>query len=177
MPDEAQDNQAPQEPQAKGGSKRKMQLIIVAILMIGEGVGIYFVANALSPVPPASVAGAGGADDAESATQPDYAEIELAECRPSNKVSGKFISFHLRVSALVDADKEEESKKLVSAKRARIRDRVNFVIRSVEPKHLNEPGLETIKRRIKFELSRLFDNPELIRDVLIPEMLQSNAGV
>ncbi|MBI4717323.1 MAG: flagellar basal body-associated FliL family protein [Planctomycetes bacterium] len=103
--------------------------------------------------------------------------MELGECRPSNKMTGKNILFQLRVSILVGGSDQERAKKLVEAKQARIRDRINFVIRSAEPTYLNEPGLETIKRRIKHELDRVFDDNEIIREVLIPELLQSGSGL
>ena len=105
------------------------------------------------------------------------AEVEVAECRPSNKMSGKFITFHLRVSVLVAAADVEQVEKMVKAKRARLLDRINFVVRSADPRHLNEPNLETVKRRLKHEFDRIFGDEELIEAVLIPQMLQSGSGV
>ncbi len=39
-----------------GGRSRFMPIVIVAILMIGEGIGIFYLANLLSPDPAAVVA-------------------------------------------------------------------------------------------------------------------------
>ena len=100
-------------------------------------------------------------------------EIELAECRPSNKLAGKLITFHIRVSGLVASKDLQDVKEMVEMKQGRIEDSVNIVIRSSEPKHFNEPGLETIKRRLKNELDRILGDPELIKGVLIPQFLQS----
>jgi len=105
------------------------------------------------------------------------AEIELPECRPTNRMSGKLVLFRLRVSILVSAAAAEKAKALVESNKARISDRLNFVIRSADPQHLNEPGLESVKRRIKHELDRVACDEALIQEVLIPELLQSGTGL
>ena len=160
---------------------RALPFAVVATLMIGEGVGIYFLAKALNTQPAEAVAGAAvqvGAGNADLAGSDEaLSEVELAECRPNNRMSGKFISLHLRVEASVPTSELERAKALIKAKQARIRDRVNFVIRSAELKHLNEPGLETIRRRFKHEFDRVFSDDKLIREVLITEWQQSSSGV
>ncbi|MBU0718683.1 MAG: hypothetical protein KJ749_10580 [Planctomycetes bacterium] len=166
-------------PQTSAG--RKLPVLIVALLMLGEGVGIFFMAQALNSGPESVQAGQGdgpggeGADSGVVVAEP--AEIDLGECRPSNKMSGKFITFQIRVAVLVPAERLEEAQGLITAKQARLNDRINFVIRSAELNHLNEPALETIKRRLKHEFSSILNDDTLIIDVLIPEMLQSSAGV
>ncbi len=162
-------------PPAKSG--RKAQIIVIALLMVGEGAAVYFVANALSPAPVASLGMEADGMSGEGVDQNAFAEVELAECRPNNRMTGKMITFQIRISALVPIARLEEATNLIEAKKSRIRDRVNFVVRSAEPKHLNEPGLETVKRRLKAEFDGLFEDPELFRDILIPEFIQSNSGV
>lgn len=105
------------------------------------------------------------------------AEVKLAECKTFNKETGKLVLFHIRVSVLVASTEADRARKLVEAKQARIEDRVNTVIRSAEPRHLNEPGLETLKRRLKFELDRIFEDPRLVQEVLIPYLVQSGSGL
>jgi flagellar basal body-associated protein FliL len=92
-------------------------------------------------------------------------------------MTGKLITLKIRVSALVASADAERAKTLVEANKARINDRINFVVRSAEPQDLNEPGLETIKRRIKHELAKVLDDERLLQEVLIPEMLQSGSGL
>lgn len=104
-------------------------------------------------------------------------EIDITECRPNNRTSGKLISLKLRVSALVMGPEAEKTKVLVEGNKARINDRVNVVVRSATPQELNEPGLETIKRRLKQELARVLCDEKLILEVLIPEMMQSGSGL
>lgn len=100
-------------------------------------------------------------------------EIELADCRLHNNRTGKMILVRIRVSALVAAADTERVKALVEAKRSRIQDRVSSIVRSSEPKFLNEPGLETIKRSLRFELGQILGDADLIKEILVPELLQT----
>jgi hypothetical protein len=172
--EDAQTELTPAKPSRKG-----MQLLVVALLMIGEGVAVYLLADSLSDVPAAAVAAGAvaGGPEAGASDLEELAEVDLAECRPSNKMSGKFVTFHIRVTGLVAAADAERAEKLAKGKQARLLDRVNFVVRSAEPKHLNEPGLETVKRRLKQEFDQILEDDELIKGVLIPQMLQSGSGV
>ena len=171
MADEVQGDAA---AKAKGSGKM-FAIMIVALLMIGEGAAVFFLAKSLggAPVP---TEGADVAED-EGEMQPEFGEIELAKCRPSNKMSGKLIVFQMLVSGLVAPSDLERAKALTKANCSRILDRVNYIIRSAELQHLNEPGLETIKRRLKKEFDRIFSDDELIKEVLIPELLQSGRGI
>lgn len=168
------------ETKEKGAKKSKLPLMIVLAMMLGEGAAIFFVAkmmfgpNPLDPVAAAEVAEAeGDAADAEAAPVDQTAEVDIADCRPSNKASGRLQTYRLRVSALVRSEDAEKVNGLVESNRARIEDRVNFVIRSAEPHHLEEPGLETVKRRVKRELDQILGDEQLILEILIPELLQS----
>ena len=167
------------KPAASGGFKKSVPWLIVAALMAVEGVGIFFAVRFFMPDPAAAVASGeeGGGGTAALGAGLELAEVELVECRPVNKESGKLVTFQIRVSALVAAVDLERVQTLVEANRTRIKDRVNVVIRSAAPKHLNEPGLETVKRRIMYELDRIFNDEKLIREVLIPEFMQSGPGV
>jgi len=161
------------EGAARGGG-RFVHLAVIGSLMVAEGIGIFYVANALHESPYAAVAGEGVAvGGAAGAEIPDeLAEVELAECRPGNSTSGKFVSFQIRVSGLVAAADADLARQLVKARQARINDRVNYVIRSAELPHLSEPGLDTIKRRLKHELSAALETEGLIKEILIPEFLR-----
>ena len=161
-----------------GRSRRLWPVVIVALLMGAEGVGIFILAKAISPSPAPAVAdqtGGKGSLDADEAE--GLVEIELAECRPSNRTSGKFVTFHVRVSALVSAADQERAEKMARDKRARVEDGVNTVIRRAELKHLNEPDLQTLKRHLKLAFDRIFEDDQLIKEVIIPQFLQSGPGL
>jgi len=172
---------------------RGLSIVTVVILMGVEGAGIFLATRMFAGgVPSSSTAaeeeshaapaeGHGASAEHGAATSAGgvaaQTEIELTECRPNNKMTGKLITLKLRVSALVASAEAERAKTLVEANKARINDRVNFVVRSAAPQDLNEPGLETIKRRIKHELAKVLDDERLLQEVLIPEMLQSGSGL
>ena len=163
-------------------SRRKprwLPLVVVALLMGAEGIGVFLLAKAVSPGP--SLAQAGGTDGAGALGSEEdnrvYAEVELADCRPSNALSGRFISFHIRVSGLVASAELEHAEQLARRNRARLEDCVNTVIRGAEPKYFNEPKLDTIRRRLKHEFGQVFRDETLIREVLIPHFLQSAPGL
>ena len=175
----AAEKNAPNNPPAQGKKSNLMPVVIVALLMVVEGVGIFFLAKTLSPAPAGALAAEMGdkADGTDGANQEAFAEIELAECRPSNMMSGKLIVFHTRVSALVAIDDQERAETLIRARRARLEEGVNTIIRSAELNHLSEPGLETIKRRLKHRCDEIFGDKDLVKEVIIQTFQQSGTGV
>jgi len=154
---------------------RRLSILIVVAVMIGEGAAVYLVAGALSPAPPPAAAAEGEGDG--SAVIADLSEVELADCRPSNKMAGRFITYHIRVLGLVRTEQLTQVEAMARARRARLEDAVNVVIRSADPKHLDEPELGTIKRRLKYEFDRIFGDETLIQEIVIPQLLQSRPGV
>ena len=167
--------QAEASPRRRG---RAVPILIVALLMGAEGVGIFIAAKVVGSDPASAMADGGDAGSvAVAGSGGAYAELELADCRPSNGLSGKFVTFHIRVTALIASADLERAQRLVRAKRAQLEDGVNTVIRSTAPKHFDEPSYDTVKRRLKSELGRIFGDEELIKELVIPQMHQSGPGV
>lgn len=164
------------EPKKGGGRKTA---IIVGVLMLLEGVGIFAVTRMVSPRVAAADVGGDGAQSSKTGLEApdDLVEIAIADCRPVNRVSGRLVVVRIRVAVVVARDFEEDAKKLFEERKARVEDRINFVIRSAEIQHLNEPGLETIKRRLKFELGRIVGDDKVIEELLIPELQQTIQGL
>ena len=166
-------------PKPPGAMDRLMPTLVVTLLICAEGIGVFFLAKTIGTDPAQAVA-AGVEKDGQGSISPhqdDLVEIELAECRPNNIMVGKLITFHHRVSALVSSGDLERAEGMVRSRRAQLEDGVNTVIRSAELKHLNEPELGTIRRRLKHEFDEILGDDQLIKRVLIPHMLQSVAGV
>ncbi|MCO6437982.1 MAG: flagellar basal body-associated FliL family protein [Phycisphaerae bacterium] len=171
------------ESAAPPKTSKKGKLIqggVILALMAVEGVAIFYFANSLSPAPTSAQGAmvAGRSSEAEAASDTGkLSEIEIAECRTSNGASGKLVYFQVKVVALVDPLRLEDAKKLIEANKGRIQDRINFVFRSADLAHLAEPNLDTIKRRIKFELDRILDDPKLVQQVLLPDFTPSGNGL
>jgi hypothetical protein len=181
----AEDNlQAPlieAEPKSRRLSGRLGPILVVVALVLLEGAAIFWLARAISGNPTPALGAMPGTsvdrDGKGTGNSEELVEIDLSECRPSNRMSGKFVTFHIRVSGLVNVKSRERAEQLVRAKQARIDDAVNIVIRGAEPSELNEPGLETIRRRLKHEFGRVFGDDEVVQQVLIPQLLQSGPGL
>lgn len=98
-------------------------------------------------------------------------EIEVADSRLHNVRSGRSMIVRIKVSVLVLSQRADLMKSMIDQRKARLHERVSSVVRNAEPKLLDEPGLETLKRQLKFELTQVIGDPELIKEVLIPELL------
>jgi len=105
------------------------------------------------------------------------AEVGICELNAFNKRDGQLYLYQIKVTALVPGDRQAEADQLVKARQATIDDRMNTLIRGADPQHLNEPGLETLRRQIKFELGQVFQDEKLIREILIPKLLQTRSGL
>lgn len=171
-----------------------MALMVICGLMLLEGAGIYLIVSMMSDSPQEAAALA--VHDAEPGKLPEkheeqgeehgeghgekkgsaLTEIFIAECKPTNNVSGRLYYYSIKVTALVkapeDEHKLEELKKFVENNKARLEERVNVVVRSADPRYLNEPGFEMLKRQLKEEFGRLLGDDLLIQDVLIPELIR-----
>lgn len=202
MADEAAKTTGDAQPKPK---KKLSPLMVIGALMAVEGVAVFFAARMFESAPASAEAAptdgsdghaaadaehgapsgehgsnpdaAGGEHGAGKAPSEQFAEIELAECRPSNKLTGKLVTFHLKVSVLVSVLDKERAEAGAKARLARIQDAINVVMRSAEPAQLSEPGLDTLRRRLKREFDRIFGDETLIKHVLIPQLLQSGSGV
>lgn len=171
------------QPAAEPGKKKsRFPVLIVAVLMALEGAAIFAIMRFVLNPAPAAARAEGNAEpefDAAAAAVEgrQTAEVDVTECRPSNSMSGRLINFKLRVSALVMKADAEKAAEIIQANQSRITDRVIFVIRSAEPVHLAEPGLETIKRRMKREVDAILGDEHLVQELLIPEIIQSTPGL
>ncbi len=176
----ARENQAPEpqdssQPAATKG--RFKPIIIVALLMLVEGVAIFALMSMITAPPEASVAAEDDGTAQDLLHLADEAEVELCEVDAFNRKEGRLYVYHIQLSALVAVQDVETINRFVEVRSASISDRVQVVIRAADPQHLNDPSLETIKRQIKFELNNLLGSEELIRDILVAKLLQSRSNL
>lgn len=176
-PDKDAKNDETADGSKKSALKRFKPIIIVAALMIGEGVGIFALMKVLSGPPESTIA----AEDADALGDPlnldDKVEVDICEVDAFNRKEGRLYVYNISLSALIPAESVEKMQNFVDVRNASIKDRVQFVIRAADPKHLNDPSLETIKRQLKFELNNLLGGEELIEEVLIGKLLQSRVNL
>jgi flagellar basal body-associated protein FliL len=179
---------ADDEDLAQSAAPKSRKMLGAAVLVgviVAEGALIFGAMRLLGDSGAASAAGgeiaptAAAANDSafDSDTPADVAEIVVAETDAFNDRSGRLHMYHIQVTAVVRAAAAERLEKLVEQRSGTIRDRINTVIRGADPKHLNEPGLETLRRQIQFELNKIVGNDSLILELLIPELLQSRTSL
>lgn len=155
------------ESEAAPKKKKKLGMpLIVGGVMLVEGVAIFGVMKMTATHP----APAHAATMIEPASKPaeEDAEVALAQLRALNGKSGRPILYSLKVFVRVKAHHAKEFKAAIEKKKATIDDALARIIRSAEPAHLSEDGLETLRRQIQFELARI-TNPEMVLEILIPE--------
>jgi flagellar basal body-associated protein FliL len=172
-----QPTEAPAAQPRRKKPGKMLTLLIVAALMIGEGVGVFLLANTVSPPPPQAQAGEAGLGDEglDAAGLPlgdGMAEVHLADCTVTNRNGVKTYTVTISVAVLVQSKDAELMTAMAERMKARIDDRVNFVLRSADQKLLGQPGLETIKRHLRSEFDKIFGEDELIVEVLVPELIQ-----
>ena len=172
----AEEQAAPSSESPKKG-RRKM-IVIIAALMVAEGVVLFLAINMLSPKPDPTLAEGMGEEDEDDAKLNQFVEVVLSEVQASNRKAGRPYVYHFQLSALIPAEHKERVEKFVAARQMLINDRVQTVIRAADPKDLNEPSLETIKRQLMFEIRQLMGDEEgMIKEVLIPKLLQSRGSL
>ena len=176
----ALDDTKDEQTQAPSGGKARGRLkpmILVGILMLVEGGAIFALMSFFGAPPESTVA----AEDDEAMQDPlnldSHEEVELCSVDAFNRKEGRLYVYSISLSALVASEDVPMVKRFVKARSASINDRVQVVIRSADPKHLNDPSLETIKRQIVFELNNLLGGEDIIQDVLISRMLQSRTNL
>ncbi len=166
---------------AESSRKKKLfPILVVAGLMLAEGVGIYLAMKTLGTDPQAVEANAGDEKGVGPDGQPaDAMDVELAICKLDafNKKTGKLLMIHIEVVVIVSPEERKRIEKLIELRQKTISDRITTIIRNADPKYLNEPQLETIRRQIKFELDKIVGAEDLVKEVLIPNLLQSASNL
>ncbi|MEE9293420.1 MAG: flagellar basal body-associated FliL family protein [Phycisphaerae bacterium] len=175
-PEDTKEDQT--QKQAGGKSRGRLKpLIIVGALMLAEGVGIFAMMSFFGAAPESTVAAEDEAALQDPLNLEAEVEVELCEVDAYNRKEGRLYVYSLKLSALVAAEDVAKINRFIKARSASINDRVQVVIRSADPKHLNDPSLESIKRQIIFEINNLLGGEELIRDVLVSKLLQSRTNL
>jgi flagellar basal body-associated protein FliL len=101
-------------------------------------------------------------------------EIPLVDFRAPNKLSGRTFLYDVNIvvtTKMVTADKVKD---LISSRDALIKDRIRTIIAEMDPEKLgggSEPGLETLRRQVKYQLDQILGDDKLIDEVLVPRCI------
>lgn len=124
--------------------------------------------------------GHGGGGGEKSKDKKKVVELPLLEFRATNKMSGKTLIFDVKMSVNVRAEHEEAVKKSIADRKGLISDRVRTIIAQSDPDKLNgstEPGLETLRRQVRYQLDQILDREGMVEEVLVPGWLPFRADL
>lgn len=164
---EADQTPAPDSTAPPKSGKKKVIAVVGAFVLL-EATGIFVALKFFGAGPSAADAGAvlttqPGEDDLLSS-----AEIEVAQFRAPNEKTGQLFVYDLKVAVVVPVERKDEAEQLVDRVSSKITDRLIRVIRRAEPGQLREEDLGSLRRQIKYELDKLFQDDTMVREVLIP---------
>lgn len=163
---------------AAASPKKKLPMVTLGMiggLMVIEGVGIFAAMKFFGAEPDPTV----GMPHLEVTTQPfgESKEIEVAKVRVQNTNGARPMLYSVTINVQVPSDKESLiTEDFLKNRKAAVTDAISRIIRSADGKHLSEPGLESLKRKIKFELGALLSDDKVIEEVLIPEFTPMPMG-
>lgn len=158
--------------------KKKKSMATMGIfggVMVVEGLAIFFGMKLLGSEPDPTV---GMMETLQTTTAPfeESKEIEVAHVRVQNANGARTILYSVTIIARVRRENEEMLREFLDNRKATLNDAISRIIRSADEKHLAEPGLETLKRQVRFELSNLLGDDTVIEQILIPEFTPLPTG-
>jgi flagellar basal body-associated protein FliL len=144
-------------------------------VMIVEGLAIFMAMKFFAPEPDPTM---GMDQELTQATQPALLtkELELARVRVQNRNGAKTILYSVTANIVIPSEREPKVLTFLDNHRAAINDMLSQIIRAAEEKHLNEYGLETLKRLIRFEVNKMLGDEDTIERVLISEFTPLPTG-
>lgn len=167
---------APDASEASSAKSGKMKTMgLFGGVMLLEGLAIFFAMKFFSPEPDPTM---GMDPELTAATQPALAtkELELARVRVQNTNGERTILYSVTANIVVPSELEAQVQTFLDNHRAAINDMLSRIIRAAEDKHLHEHGLETLKRLIRFELTKMIGEDLTIERVLISEFTPLPTG-
>jgi flagellar basal body-associated protein FliL len=116
--------------------------------------------------------GEGGGDHAAPATHRDKKTVELkvVEFRAPNKQSGRMFLYDVAICISVRGPMEDRAKSVLADNDARVKDRIRTIIAQSPPEKLAEPGLETLRRQVKYQLDQILGE-NVIDEVFVPRCI------
>jgi flagellar basal body-associated protein FliL len=103
-------------------------------------------------------------------------ELPVATVRVPNSNGSRTMLYNVKVVVRVNHKDQAKVKEFLENRKNTIEDIIGRVIRSADERHLGEPGMETLKRQVRFELNSLLGDEKTIEQVLIPECMPIPTG-
>jgi flagellar basal body-associated protein FliL len=166
----------PADPKAAPEGKRGKTLTFAVFggVMLVEGLAIFMCMKLLGHEPDPTV----GMEGLAPTTKPweESSELPVVQVRVPNNNGARPLLYSVKVVVQVHHGDKQKVQEFLENRKSTIEDTIGRVIRSADEKHLAEPGMETLKRQVRYELSSLIGDEKIIERVLIPECVPLPAG-
>jgi flagellar basal body-associated protein FliL len=164
--------------QSKSGRRSILMIGLVVLVMGLEGGGIFIAMKVFGGGPKeVDAAAIGGADDLVGWTESGFVEIHVADLEAPHVKTGRSYIYDIRVSVRIKPEAKPKVDKLLANHKEMLMDRLNRIIRSAEPTHLEEDGLEVIRRQMKYELDQALGDETVVEEVLLPRFMKMKADI
>ncbi len=156
-------------------NRNLLTAVVVGGLMLLEGVGIFVAVKFIGGGPDTLRAGDGTGEGSDADGKMSSSEVRVTDLMAFNSNAGRVFVYQLSVYAEIDTQDSPKIKDMIESRQNAIDDRFSKVIRSSDPKYLDEPGLETLRRQFKHELGLILGDESHIKAILFPEFKKSRA--
>jgi flagellar basal body-associated protein FliL len=94
----------------------------------------------------------------------------VVDFRAPNKLSGRSIIYDVAITAATKGMYKDKVEKTFKEREGLLKDRIRTIIAECETDKLSEPGLETLRRRVKYQLDLILGEG-VIDEVLVPRCI------
>jgi flagellar basal body-associated protein FliL len=174
------DDKAKAPAKGKGGIFTKLPVLLGGVMVIEAAVlfaGFKLLGAKSQPAAGATLttgeAAEGQGAEGATAKKAQTVEISVTDLKALNRASGHTYLFDLSIYVVIKSEKEQTVTDIFKADKALIDDRIRTIIAESDPEKLggaSEPGLETLRRQIKFQLDRIVGEGN-IEEVLVPRCI------
>jgi len=114
-----------------------------------------------------------GAPASAKANPKKLAELKVVEFKAPNKQSGRSYLYDVSIFLATKGELKEKLEATIADRDALIKDRIRTIIAQSDPEKLGggEPGLETFRRQVKYQLEEILGEGT-IEEVLVPRCIQ-----
>jgi flagellar basal body-associated protein FliL len=97
-------------------------------------------------------------------------ELKVVDFKASNKQSGRMYLYDVSIVISVHGVNEEKAKSTLADNDARVKDRIRTIVAQSPPEKLAEPGLETLRRQVKYQLDQILGD-NIVDEVYVPRCI------
>jgi len=173
-----QPKQKPREsdeaPPPAAKSRSLVTLGLFGGVMLIEGLAIFFCMKFFGNEPDPTL----GAEGLTPATQPwtETVELTVADLRVHNRNASRPMLYSVKIVVTVHHSNKQKMEDFLKNRASTIEDAMSRVLRSADETLMNEPGLESLRRQLRFELNTLIGDDNTIEKVLVPSFTPLPAG-